>query len=369
MKQPRFLKTAQRSRCGFLCASVLAQAFGGMVFLVLSFSRQSQVIAQDIHFSQIHASPTVLNPAMTGLFDGQYRFIANYRQQWRSATANYRTLAAAADFHVAGLGQSSLLSGGINVMADRAGDLDFTTSSAMFTLGAARKLNAKGDHAISVAIQGGVLHQSLDYSALHVFDQEPAVLAGADNARAVPDVSAGLAWYKRLGKEHRIYGGMAMFHLGSPDMALLTGSTLDQENLARRSVIHGGGEFRLTEQLYAMPSFILLEQSPNREITLGSFMRYDYQKGKADRGSSLYFGSWFRWFYRPDINSGYDALVLAARWDKDRLSCGLSYDVNLSSLTHATRGVGGPELSVIYVGQGSGSSSKTNKHKVDCPKF
>ena len=340
-----------------------------LLLLCLLLFHQERAQAQDIHFSQIHASPTVLNPAMTGLFDGQYRFIANYRQQWRNTTANYRTLAAAADFHVAGLGQSSLLSAGVNVMADRAGDLDFTTSSAMFTVGAARKLNAKGDHAISVAIQGGVLHQSLDYSALHVFDQEPAVLAGADNARAVPDVSAGVAWYKRVGKEHRIYGGMAMFHLASPDMALLTGSTLEQENLARRSVIHGGGEFRLSEQIYALPSFIMLEQSPNREITLGSFVRYDYQKGKADQGSSLYLGSWFRWFYRPDINSGYDALVLAARWDKDRLSCGLSYDVNLSSLTQASRGVGGPELSVIYVGEGSGSSSKNHKHKVNCPKF
>jgi len=342
--------------------------FGALLSVLLGLV-PGRALAQDIHFSQIHASPTVLNPAMTGLFDGQYRVIANYRQQWRNATANYRTLAAAADFHVAGLGQSSLLSGGINLMADRAGDLDFTTSSAMFTLGAARKLNAKGDHAISVALQGGLLHQSLDYSALHVFDQEPAVLAGASNSRAVPDVSAGLAWYKRVGKEHRVYGGMAMFHLASPDMALLSGSTLDEENLARRSVIHGGGEFRLSEQIYAQPSFILLEQSPNREITLGSFVRYDYQKGKEDRGSSLYLGSWFRWFYRPDIASGYDALVLAARWDKDRLSCGLSYDVNLSSLTAATRGVGGPELSIIYIGEGSGSTNKNKKNKVDCPKF
>jgi type IX secretion system PorP/SprF family membrane protein len=342
--------------------------FGALLSVLLGLA-PGRALAQDIHFSQIHASPTVLNPAMTGLFDGQYRVIANYRQQWRNATANYRTLAAAADFHVAGLGQSSLLSGGINLMADRAGDLDFTTSSAMFTLGAARKLNAKGDHAISVAIQGGILHQSLDYSALHVFDQEPAVLAGTSNSRAVPDVSAGLAWYKRVGKEHRVYGGMAMFHLASPDMALLTGSTLDEENLARRSVIHGGGEFRLSEQIYAQPSFILLEQSPNREITLGSFVRYDYQKGKEDRGSSLYLGSWFRWFYRPDIASGYDALVLAARWDKDRLSCGLSYDVNLSSLTAATRGVGGPELSIIYIGEGSRSTNKNKKNKVDCPKF
>ena len=338
---------------------------GSAILLGLAFPGQSQ----DIHFSQIHASPTLLNPAMTGIFDGDYRVIANYRQQWRNTTANYRTIAASADVHVMGLGDAGLLSAGLNVMADRAGDLDFTTSSAMFTIGAARKLNAKGDHMISVAIQGGMIHQSLDYSAMHVFDLEPTVLAGASNQAAVADISAGVAWYKRVGRDHMLYGGMSMLHLSQPDMALIGRSSGYEERLARRSVIHGGGEFRLSDQVYILPSFIVMEQSPNREVTIGSFARYDYQKSKLDKNSSLYFGSWFRWFYRPDISSGYDALVLAARWDKNRLSCGLSYDVNLSSLTQATRGVGGPELSVIYIGDWSGTRDKVSKHKVDCPRF
>ncbi len=215
--------------------------------LLLSFL-YAALPAQDIHFSQIHASPTVLNPAMTGLFEGDYRVIANYRQQWRAATANYRTLAAAADMHVMGMGENGLLSAGLNVMADRAGDLDFTTSSAMLTIGAARRLNAEGDHMISVAIQGGLIHQSLDYSAMHVFDLEPALMAGAVNQTAVADISAGVAWYKRVGKEHMIYGGLSMFHIGEPDMALLGQTTGYAEKLSRRSVMHGGGEFRHRDQ-------------------------------------------------------------------------------------------------------------------------
>ena len=42
--------------------------------------------AQDVHFSHIHASPTIMNPAMTGLFDGDLRLILNYRSQWNNFT-------------------------------------------------------------------------------------------------------------------------------------------------------------------------------------------------------------------------------------------------------------------------------------------
>lgn len=328
--------------------------------------------AQDIHFSQIHASPTFLNPGMTGLFNGDYRVGLNYRQQWRSATANYRTLAASADGRILDLGQTGMLTLGLNVFADRAGDLDFTTSSALLTIGAARRLNDRGDHLISVAIQAGVLHQFVDYSALDVFDVEPVQLNGTGSA-AAPDVSVGVAWTKRVGREHRLYGGGALFHLAEPDLAMVGQVSGYRETLARRGVVHGGGEFRLDDRFRLLPSFIYLEQSPHREITIGSFLRYDYERGGKPRpeDGALYLGTWFRWFYRPDINSGSDALVLAARWDKNRVSYGFSYDVNVSTLTRASRGFGGPELSILYTGEraGSGDRSRRARHKVDCPKF
>ena len=40
--------------------------------------------AQDNHFSQFYAAPMTVNPALTGLFDGRYRGIVNYRTQWNS---------------------------------------------------------------------------------------------------------------------------------------------------------------------------------------------------------------------------------------------------------------------------------------------
>ena len=47
--------------------------------------------AQDIHFSQFHAAPVLLNPALTGAFGGEARFIANYRSQWQEIPVPYVT--------------------------------------------------------------------------------------------------------------------------------------------------------------------------------------------------------------------------------------------------------------------------------------
>jgi type IX secretion system PorP/SprF family membrane protein len=332
------------------------------MILLLGFSRE--VTAQDIHFSHIHASPTVLNPAMTGLFDGDYRLIMNYKNQWRNTTANYNTLHAGFDAKVTNLGGTGFLGMGLNVIADRAGDLNYTNTSAMLTLSTARALNREGDHFITVAIQAGMLHNYLDYSRLHVFDQEPLVQAGAPGTANAWDASAGIGWFKRVVRDGMIYLGASVFHLGQPDMAMLGQTAEYNEQLARRWVFHGGGDIKIVDRYYLMPSFMIMEQSPHREINTGTFLRYDWQEYKRGKGSSVFFGAWFRYFVRTDISSSYDALILAARLDKNSISYSFSYDVNMSSLATATRGVGGPEISVIF----RGSWYHKPQYRVDCPK-
>ena len=40
--------------------------------------------SQDIHFSQFYMSPLNLNPAMTGVMNGNIRLTGNYWNQWAS---------------------------------------------------------------------------------------------------------------------------------------------------------------------------------------------------------------------------------------------------------------------------------------------
>ena len=59
----------------------------GLFLAVTSFG-------QDIHFSQADLSPLNLNPALTGMFNSDYRIHANERTQWRSVTTPYKTFSS-----------------------------------------------------------------------------------------------------------------------------------------------------------------------------------------------------------------------------------------------------------------------------------
>ena len=48
----------------------------------------TSAMAQDPHFTQYFASPLTLNPALTGLTQGDLRLAANYRSQWSSVSSN-----------------------------------------------------------------------------------------------------------------------------------------------------------------------------------------------------------------------------------------------------------------------------------------
>src|SRR5664279_6425741 len=49
------------------------------------------VCAQDLHFSQFFNAPLLRNPALAGIFTGDYRIQGVYRDQWNSLTNAYRT--------------------------------------------------------------------------------------------------------------------------------------------------------------------------------------------------------------------------------------------------------------------------------------
>ena len=71
--------------------------------------------AQDIHLSHIHASPTVLNPSLNGLFRGDTRLIANARTQWTGITNGYKTIVASVDRKLFTMRNSDLVGGGLQL--------------------------------------------------------------------------------------------------------------------------------------------------------------------------------------------------------------------------------------------------------------
>lgn len=321
--------------------------------------------AQDIHFSHIHSTPTFLNPAMTGLFNGDVRFIGNYRSQWENFTRGYRTAMGSADMKLVYLGKRDFIGGGINVFNDKAGDLEFSTNSVQLNFSLIKALDYRGDHFISFGLANAFVSNRVSYENLIVFDQTPEINGQVGDQASYWDMSAGLSWFYSFRRDNFVYLGASYFHLNKPQISLYNTSYGEAFPLYRKIILHGGADINPGGDFALKPSFIFMDQGPHKEITIGTFVKYNYEKRSRQlKGSGVYLGAWLRWYVENDIR-GVDAVVLSLRFDFDDVFLTFSFDSNISKLTAASNGVGGPEFSVVKILE----TPYRGKQKVSCPAF
>lgn len=71
--------------------------FSRCMVVVLLVAGVTMTSAQDIHFSLYQEAGPLINPGLTGAFNGNFRATTNARNQWTSLGTPYRTFAAAFD--------------------------------------------------------------------------------------------------------------------------------------------------------------------------------------------------------------------------------------------------------------------------------
>ena len=330
------------------------------------------ISAQDIHLSHIHASPILLNPAMTGLFNGDLRFIGNTRSQWQSVTKGYKTVALSADMKLYTTRRGDVLGGGVQVFSDKAGDLDFRTNSTSFNLsymrafGGGRRKTA--GHFLSFGLQNSLISNRLDYSKIVAFDYEPGINNGSPNKINYWDVSAGVAWFSSFDNQNSFHIGAALFHINEPVVSFYDEQDLTEDQfLYKKIVVHGGADIRMGKRSHLKPSFIFKDQGPHKQISIGSFWKYNTsRKFSKESSSSFYFGAWYRWHAEVDLLSS-DALIAAVRLDLNKTFVTFTFDLNVSTLNRVSNGAGGPELSIVHIMDFANRNKRPSK--VECPAF
>ena len=326
------------------------------------------LVAQDIHLSHIHASPTILNPAMNGLFKGQARVIANARSQWNTVTKGYKTAVASADMKLILLPSGDFISGGIQLMSDKAGDLNFSTNSISSSFSYLKTFDKRGRNFFAFGVQNSYVSNRVDYSKIITFDYIPALDKGQANDQInYWDFNAGIGWFHSPNRNNSYYLGLSAFHLNRPQVGFINAAYSESATtLYRRINFHGGATLRLSHELTMKPSFLFMDQGPHREITVGSFIRYKtYRRGLHKR--PLYFiyaGIWMRSYFENDT-AGIDALIASIKYEYRKLTIALSYDINISSYYLASNGRGGLEFSLIRVFDWE--RPQNSKRKVKCP--
>ena len=84
------------------------------------------VFAQaDVHYSQFYETSMLRNPALTGVFEDDYKLGVYYRNQWSSITNPYNTMLFSAETHFSISERSDdFVSFGMLGYEDKAGSVD-----------------------------------------------------------------------------------------------------------------------------------------------------------------------------------------------------------------------------------------------------
>lgn len=331
--------------------------------------------AQDVHFTQYFSSPLTLNPALTGLTQCDLRLSANYRSQWSSVSSNpYTTAALSFDLATlkGKLNNGDALGIGLLAMYDRSGIGALTSMNFGLSVAYHKALGYEKKHTISLGVQGVLVQKSIDFNKLKFEDQfnpgsglpEYTTSEGiGNNDLTYPDFNAGIMYSGHVSDHATAYAGFSYYHLTRPvETFLKSGSGTGQHQINARYTTYLGGSFDLNENMVLYASGLYQSQASSSEVVLGAAVGFVMNPGydaEYQRATIFYLGGWYRY---GDALSPYVAL----EWKKMKI--GLSYDVNVSAFTPATKGNGAYELSVIF----NGCINKRERGPVynfACPKF
>lgn len=318
--------------------------------------------AQDIHFSQIQESPLWLNPANAGSFDGYFRAIANYRNQWASMGNAFQTMAVSIDAVTLktrkGKGYLGL---GMYVFNDKAGVAKIGSTQAQFHLSAIVKLSKKSKMAGAAYI--GYNQSTANFSALTFGNQfngkdiDNSLTNGEVNpfiTHANLDAGVGFNYEFSNAKIGIVRDNMftlkiggASHHINKPVLYYTNGSNY---KLPIRFTGNVQAKIEIKDsKISFLPSVIYLSQASASEINIGTFIRYRLKNATKITGINHERGINFGLYYRVK-----DAIVPQINLDMGKYAIGLSYDMNISQYRQVSKTVGGFEIYLKFISLSDG---------------
>lgn len=339
-----------------------------IAYLVFGFILASNLNAQDFHFSQYWGSPVNLNPALSGLFDDNVRFAANYRNQWFQQ-ATFTTYAVSVD---ANLWRNKLngnfIGTGLGFYYDTESTGEFKNMGISLPISYTQKLgNNRKKHFLSLGILGSYYSKQINLQNLifgnlfEINSNTDPIDFGAYNSKIIFDVGAGLNYFANFDNKHALNVGFSATHLAQPNVSF---NGNGDDRLFRKFTAHASGKLQLKGDIVSiMPTLLFQKQGPHTELVFGSYVQFLLNTRSY---TAFYVGGQYRLSAYEQKSFGSDAFILGARFEYEALDVGFAYDITVSDLRNAATFMGGPELYVIY-------TIRTQKSRyrefVNCPKF
>ncbi len=304
--------------------------------------------AQDIHFSQYYNSPLNLNPALTGIFNGDYRFMGIYRNQWTTVPVDYRTFSAGFDMkYIPKKMDTGFFGGGIILKTDEAGDSELGLSQVSLNVAYSQLLNE--NNVLTIGYQFGTGQRSFNLENLRFGNQHNGdIFLETEDSREnfsntglnYIDMSAGINWHLQFETGlKQLDLGASLSHLNRPEQSFYNSSSVQ---LPMKYSLYAIGEIMINDRLSTIIHALGMGQGGHNEGAFGLGAKYwlNQQRGKE---MALTFGTAYRYI------GANDAVIPSIELQYLTWKFGLSYDINLSGFEVATNKRGGVEMSLIYI--------------------
>jgi len=315
---------------------------------------------QDIHFSQFFEAPLLRNPSLAGIFTGDIRVQAVYRDQWNSVTQAYKTASLNAEYKMPVGKGDDFLTAGIQALYDRAGTVSWVSTHILPALNYHKSLSEDRNSYLSLGFMGGPVQRSFDRSKMTTNSMYDGMGDGetfVEPRVSYIDAAVGMSYNTQLNAdpENNMFIGLAYHHLNKPNQSFYR----DASAIVQPKWVGSAGvRFSVTPESYITFQADHSRQADFKETVAGALYGIKIGPELDNPLYTLHGGAFLR------LN---DALIPVIKMDYAPFSVSLSYDINLSKLKTSSYGRGGFELGVSYVGFTQRNNSSLNA--VRCPKF
>lgn len=323
------------------------------------FGLNNAIQAQDLHYSQFYNSPLNVNPALTGIFNGDKRITGSLRDQWRFVPVPWFTFSGAYDMKIyPDNSEKSFWGLGVNFNYDRQGDSRINLST----------LNISGSYNYllnkSNVLTGGLLlgYSTRGFSPADLtWDKQwtgdtfdPGLGSGEafDGTRvSFLETAAGVNYRWQKTNRTKVDLGVGLFHLIEPSVSYYDGDT---EKLPRRLNFMALGNFQILDAIDIQVHGLHQRQEEYDETIIGALGKF-YVNQARGKETQVHVGFGYR-------TSG--SLIPTFAVEYKSIYASFSYDADVTDfndLGESNRG--GPEFHVRYI---ITNVKPMNKFKV-CP--
>lgn len=335
------------------------------ILLMLMLIPGKFIFAQDINFSQFYDIPMLRNPSLAGIFTGDVRVTAAYRNQWESVTTPYRTMALGLELKRS-ISENSgdFITYGAQLTKDMAGDSRLSRTQIFPVLNYHKSLSAEKSTYLSAAFMGGPVIQQFDPSKLTFDDQfiggaysssNPTRQTFTNTKLTYWDASVGLCFSSELSNKTNYYIGAGLYHFTKPKVAFQKQNDI---SLNPKYVVNAGLSAPLNADTRMMFYGDYFMQGGNRQGQGGLLFTRDLNEREDAQKLSISAGL----FYRMK-----DAFIPVLKLDCYQMSIGMTYDINSSKLKTASQSRGGFEITLSYKAFSHRRNSSLDMTR--CPRF